>query len=279
MSSAFEKHASPMDELLAMQQSALQANLNKAPNIQKAVTLTEANWMGLTQAMELTGNSILKAQETLERLPTTQEMNTLLAEQAGNLTAAHTEAVQQIQKTVQALLETSRENLQWMQEEMQEKILRNIAKNGKLSTEDLAAMLAASPEEIEKEMNAMEEQGIICGYPTLINWDKTGCEHVTALIEVTVAPERGRGFDKVAERIYQFDEVESLYLMSGSGFDLTVIIVGKTMKEVAWFVATKLAPMESVMSTATHFVLKKYKEHGLSLVAEERGDERQLITP
>ena len=142
-----------------------------------------------------------------------------------------------------------------MQEEMQEKILRNIAKNGKLSTEDLAAMLAASPEEIEKEMNAMEEQGIICGYPTLINWDKTGCEHVTALIEVTVAPERGRGFD------------------------LTVIIVGKTMKEVAWFVATKLAPMESVMSTATHFVLKKYKEHGLSLVAEERGDERQLITP
>ena len=98
-----------------------------------------------------------------------------------------------------------------MQEEMQEKILRNIAKNGKLSTEDLAAMLAASPEEIEKEMNAMEEQGIICGYPTLINWDKTGCEHVTALIEVTVAPERGRGFDKVAERIYQFDEVESLY--------------------------------------------------------------------
>lgn len=114
------------------------------------------------------------------------------------------------------------------------KILRNIAKNGKLSTEDLAAMLAASPEEIEKEMNAMEEQGIICGYPTLINWDKTGCEHVTALIEVTVAPERGRGFDKVAERIYQFDEVESLYLMSGSGFDLTVIIVGKTMKEVAW---------------------------------------------
>ena len=103
-----------------------------------------------------------------------------------------------------------------MQEEMQEKILRNIAKNGKLSTEDLAAMLAASPEEIEKEMNAMEEQGIICGYPTLINWDKTGCEHVTALIEVTVAPERGCGFDKVAERIYQFDEVESLYLMSGS---------------------------------------------------------------
>ena len=161
---------------------------------------------------------------------------------------------------------------------MQEKILRNIAKNGRLSTEDLAAMLDATPEEIDREFQRMEEEGIICGYPTLINWDKIGCEHVTALIEVTVAPERGRGFDKVAERIYQFEEVESLYLMSG-GFDLTVIITGKTMKEVAWFVATKLAPMESVMSTATHFVLKKYKEHGLSLVREERSDERQLITP
>lgn len=161
---------------------------------------------------------------------------------------------------------------------MQERILRNIMKNAKLSTEDLSAMLDTAPGEIEKEIRAMEEQGIICGYPTLINWDKADCEHVTALIEVTVAPERGRGFDKVAERIYQFEEVESLYLMSG-GFDLTVIIVGKTMKEVAWFVATKLAPMESIMSTATHFVLKKYKEHGLSLVTEKSSDERQLITP
>ena len=161
---------------------------------------------------------------------------------------------------------------------MQERILRNIAKNGKLSTEDLAAMLDATPEEIDRELPSMEKQGIISAYPTLINWDKTNCEHVTALIEVTVAPERGRGFDKVAERIYQFEEVESLYLMSG-GFDLTVIIVGKTMKEVAWFVATKLAPMESIVSTATHFVLKKYKEHGLSLVTENSSDERQLITP
>lgn len=161
---------------------------------------------------------------------------------------------------------------------MQERILRNIVKNSKLSTEDLAAMLEASPEEIDREMQEMEKQGIICGYPTLINWDRANCEHVTALIEVTVAPERGRGFDKIAERLYQFEEVESLYLMSG-GFDLTVIIVGKTMKEVAWFVATKLAPMESVMSTATHFVLKKYKEHGLSLVTEKSSDERQLITP
>lgn len=162
---------------------------------------------------------------------------------------------------------------------MKEKILQNISKNSRLSTEDLAAMLAATPEEIQQAMQEMEDQGIICGYPTLINWDKVeDDDRITALIELKVAPERGRGFDKVAERIYQFEEVESLYLMSG-GFDLTVIIVGKSMKEVARFVATKLAPMESIVSTATHFVLKKYKEHGLSLVEGKASDERQLITP
>lgn len=161
---------------------------------------------------------------------------------------------------------------------MREKILRNISKNGKLSHEDLAAMLECSPGEITREIEAMEREGIICGYPTLINWDKTDCERVTALIEVEVTPERHRGFDKIAERIYQFDEVESVYLMSGS-FDLTVIIDGKSMKEVARFVTTKLAPMESIQSTATYFVLKKYKEHGLPLVAEKSGDERQLISP
>lgn len=161
---------------------------------------------------------------------------------------------------------------------MRKKILRNIAKNGKLSTEDLAAMLETDPTEVEAEISAMEAEGIICGYPTLINWDKTDFERVTALIEVKVTPERNRGFDKVAERIYQFEEVESVYLMSG-GFDLTVIIDGKSMKEVARFVTTKLSPMESIMSTATYFVLKKYKEHGLPLVEEKSGDERQLITP
>lgn len=161
---------------------------------------------------------------------------------------------------------------------MQEKILKNIAKNGKLSTEDLAAMLDATPGEIGNEIRQMEKDGIICGYPTLINWDKTDCERVTALIEVKVIPERDRGFDKIAQRIYQFEEVESVYLMSG-GFDLTVIIDGRSMKEVARFVTTKLSPMKYIQSTATYFVLKKYKEHGLPLVEEKNGDERQLITP
>lgn len=161
---------------------------------------------------------------------------------------------------------------------LQDQILRNISKNARITTEDLAAMLDAAKEEIEEMITRMEKEGVICGYPALINWEKTDKEVVTALIEVKVTPQRGRGFDKVAERIYQFDEVESVYLMSG-GFDLTVIIEGKSMKEVAKFVTTKLSPMESIMSTATYFVLKKYKEHGLPLVKETNEDERMLIAP
>jgi DNA-binding Lrp family transcriptional regulator len=160
---------------------------------------------------------------------------------------------------------------------MREKILTAIDKNSKLTNKDLAIMLETTEEAIANEIKAMEEEAVICGYPTLINWDKTDCEKVTALIEVKVTPQRGQGFDKIAERIYKFDEVESVYLMSG-GFDLTVIIEGKSMKEVALFVSSKLAPMEAVLSTATHFVLKKYKEHGMELVQESK-DERMLVTP
>ena len=160
---------------------------------------------------------------------------------------------------------------------MREKILAAIDKNSKLTAKDLATMLGSSEEEVADIIRQMEEEHIICGYPTLINWDKVHCERVTALIEVKVTPQRGLGFDRIAERIYKFDEVQSVYLMSG-GFVLTVIIEGKTLKEVANFVSAKLAPMEGVQSTATHFVLKKYKEHGLPLV-EARTDERMLISP
>lgn len=160
---------------------------------------------------------------------------------------------------------------------MREKILRALDKNSKLASKDLSIMLNVTEEDIVNEITKMEEENVICGYPTLINWDKTDCEKVTALIEVKVTPQRGQGFEKIAEKIYKFDEVESVYLMSG-GFDLTVIIEGKTMKEVALFVSGKLATMDSVLSTATHFVLKKYKEHGMPLVSES-SDERMLITP
>ncbi len=156
-------------------------------------------------------------------------------------------------------------------------ILKAMDQNSKLSTKELAEMLGKEESYVVDEIKAMEKEHVICGYPTLIDWDKTGEERVTALIEVTVTPQRGMGFDKIAERIYKFEEVEALYLMSG-GYDLTVMIVGKTLREVAEFVSSKLAPMESVVSTATHFVLKKYKQHGLEMVGE-KVDERMLITP
>ena len=161
---------------------------------------------------------------------------------------------------------------------MKKQILDAIQKNGRYSTEDLAAMLATDEQTIKKEIKEMEDANVICGYPTLINWDQTDCELVTALIEVKVTPQRNMGFNKVAERIDRFEEVESVYLMSG-GFDLTVVIQGKSMKEVARFVSEKLSTLESVNSTSTYFVLKKYKEHGLIMTDEKHESERMLITP
>lgn len=160
---------------------------------------------------------------------------------------------------------------------MREKILSIIEKNAKLPVEDLAALLGEDPEQVGAEIKAMEGEGVICAYHTLINWDSTQDERVDALIEVKVTPQRGMGFDSIAERIYQYEEVDALYLMSGA-FDFTVIVKGRTMKEVANFVSMKLGPMESVLSTATHFVLKRYKDHGTKLVAPKK-DERMQVSP
>lgn len=161
--------------------------------------------------------------------------------------------------------------------DLKEKILRAIDKNSKLTAKELAVMLGSDEEDVVKAIAEMEADKIICGYPTLIAWDKLSNEKITALIEVKVTPQRGQGFDKIAERIYMFSEVESVYLMSG-GFDLTVIIKGKSMREVAAFVSEKLAPMDAILSTATHFVLKKYKEHGIAM-EQEKADERMLVSP
>ena len=160
---------------------------------------------------------------------------------------------------------------------MREKILAIIEKNSRIDLKDLAALLGESEAAVANEIADMEKENIICGYHTMINWDSTGNEKVIALIEVKVTPQRGMGFDKIAERIYQYSEVNSVYLMSGA-FDFTVIIEGKTMREVAQFVSEKLSPMDSVLSTATHFVLKKYKDHG-TIMYEKPGDERMMITP
>lgn len=156
-----------------------------------------------------------------------------------------------------------------------EEILEILEKNNKLTDEQIAIMLNISVEEVRAAIRKLEDDNIIVGYNTLINWEKTNKESVTALIEVKVTPQRGEGFDKVAERIYRYPEVKACYLMSG-GFDLTVIIEGNSMKEVALFVAEKLAPLESVLSTATHFVLKKYKDKGV-IFEEKQKDDREAI--
>ena len=160
---------------------------------------------------------------------------------------------------------------------MREKILAVIEEGSRIDLKELAILLGENEVDVANEISNMEKEGIICGYHTLINWDNTSTEKVVALIEVKVTPQRGMGFDKIAERIYQFSAVSAVYLMSGS-FDFTVIVEGKTMREVAQFVSDKLSPMESVLSTGTHFILKKYKDHG-TILTENKTDERQLITP
>ena len=158
---------------------------------------------------------------------------------------------------------------------MREKILSYIEKNSRVDLADLAVMLDMDETVIMNELEAMEHEGIICGYHTLINWDKAGVEKVTALIEVRVTPQRGMGFDKVAERIYNYPEVNSVYLISG-GFDFMVTIEGKTLREVSQFVSEKLSPLESVLSTKTNFILKKYKDHGTVMAAPTK-DERIMM--
>ena len=172
--------------------------------------------------------------------------------------------------------EPDSEQLQ-MEAFMRTQILKYIEKKSKVDLGELAIMLGTDEVTIANEIAAMEKEKIICGYHTLINWDRTSNEKVTALIEVKVTPQRGNGYDAIAERIYNYSEVHAVYLMSG-GFDFTLIIEEKTMKQVASFVSDKLAPLEAVLSTSTHFVLKKYKDHGTVLDAPQ-SDERMLITP
>ena len=153
-------------------------------------------------------------------------------------------------------------------------ILNN--EQGIVDAAKISKMLGISEAEVAGKLKDLENNHIITGYKTIINWDKTDRQVVTALIDLKVTPQRGEGFDKVAERIYKYPEVSALYLMSGA-YDLSVTIEGKTMKEVALFVAQKLAPMESIVATATHFVLKKYKEEGIIFKDDEK-DTRQVIT-
>ena len=160
---------------------------------------------------------------------------------------------------------------------LRKQILSYLEKNSKMDPREIAILLGTEHDVVENEIRKMEEEKIICGYHTMIDWDKTSSEMVTALIEVRVTPQRGQGFDSIAERIYKYPEVRSVYLISG-GYDLMVILEGKTLKEVSQFVTDKLSTLDSVLSTATHFILKKYKDHG-TIFDQKIKDERMLVTP
>lgn len=160
---------------------------------------------------------------------------------------------------------------------MREKILTFIEKNSRVGLHDLAVLLGVDEQTVVNELEAMEAEHVICGYHTLIDWDKTDVEKVTAMIEVRVTPQRDMGFDKVAERIYNYPEVNSVYLISG-GFDLMVTLEGKTLRDISTFVTDKLSTLDSVLSTKTNFILKKYKDHG-TVMAETSKDERIFMTP
>ena len=164
-----------------------------------------------------------------------------------------------------------------MHQEMRHEILRYLEKNSRVNLQELAVLLGVDETLVANEIADMEKEKIICGYHTLIDWDKTGEEKVTALIEVRVTPQRNQGFDRIAERIYNYPEVFAVYLISG-GYDLLVTLDGKSLKEVSRFVSEKLSPIDSVISTATYFILKKYKDHGTIMVPKKES-ERMLMTP
>ncbi len=154
-----------------------------------------------------------------------------------------------------------------------EKIIKLLEQNARLSNEQLGAMLGCTAEEAAAQIADLEKKGIIKGYKPIINYEKVNDEVVTALIELKVTPKKGQGFEEIAKRIMEYDEVDSVCLMSG-GYDLSVTVKGKTLKEIALFVAHRLAPLDSVLSTATHFVLSRYKDAGVILydeVSDERG--------
>lgn len=160
---------------------------------------------------------------------------------------------------------------------IREQILSIVEKNSRIDLGELAILLGAEEVDVLNEMEQMEKEGVICGYHTLINWEKTNIEKVTALIEVRVTPQRGHGFDAIAERIYKYPEVDTVYLISGA-YDLLVILEGKSLKEVSNFVSDKLSTQDSILSTATHFILKTYKDHG-TIMSKKDIDDRMKVTP
>ena len=159
---------------------------------------------------------------------------------------------------------------------MLKKILKILEGDARTTPKQIATMTGAPQSEVEKLIKQAEKERTILKYKTIINWEKAGEEQVSALIEVKIAPQRDVGFDAVAERIYRFPQTRSVYLLSGT-YDLLVLVTGKTMHEVADFVSQKLAPIEEVQGTVTHFLLKRYKEDGEILEGKEESKRQPLI--
>lgn len=155
---------------------------------------------------------------------------------------------------------------------MNKKLLKLLDQNARYTVDELATMLGISEAEVTEQMTAMQKEGLIRGFKTVVDWERLDSAYVSALIELKVTPQPDAGFEEVAKRIMKFDEVESVYLMSG-GYDLCVIVKGKTFQEVAMFVGKVLAPMKSVISTATHFVLRRYKELDI-ILCDDKSDDR-----
>ncbi len=154
-------------------------------------------------------------------------------------------------------------------------MLKLLAKDARLTNDQLAVMLGTTPADVAARLDKLEKEGVVRGYQALVDWDKTDREYVTAIIDLQIAPSKDRGFDGIAEVLMGFDEVESVALMSG-GYDLSVTITGRSFRDVAMFVATRLSPLDGVLSTATHFVLKKYKDRGVLFTDEEKDERGQI---
>ena len=155
-------------------------------------------------------------------------------------------------------------------------LLSLLNENARLTNAQLAVMLGKTEEEVEKEIADYQQKGIIKGYKALINWEKVDHHKTTALIELKVQPKKESGFDEIAKKIMQFSKVESVYLMSG-GFDLAVMVHGDSIQDIAMFVAKRLSPLDSVLSTATHFILTRYKEGDVILTSPKEEDRRNRL--
>lgn len=158
---------------------------------------------------------------------------------------------------------------------MKYEILKLLARNARYTAEEIATMLGTTAADVEAAMKELEKDGLIKGYKTLVDWDKLDGAYVSAIIELNVVPKAGLGFEEVARKIMSYEEVESVYLMSGV-YDLNVVVKGKTLQDIAWFVAKELASIDSVTSTTTHFVMRRYKEMDVELVSKEEDDRGQL---